>query len=323
MQRRPAVFVFHDVPDADWFAGCVDEITAKRRILPLEEVARRRQKDTCALTFDDGRRSVVDVAHPVLAALNAPYAVFICTDVVMGGPVPWFIRIDHLASTIGLAPLRAQWGLDGQVKTMKELTMAVKEIRLDRILAGLGHLERERQVAPPPASRLFMTAADVRRLAAEGVSFGSHTRRHPILSKLTVEEQRHEIETSRDEIEALVGTRPLHLAYPNGSLLDFDRTTTSIVDAAGFTFGYTTVQHYLSSSDDPFALPRIGLDAGDPMRLAIKQLVPWLSRSHATERTVRARVSSRRKSASHPPTGSRGARSTARALVGAPRRRRR
>ena len=107
----------------------------------------------------------------------------------MGGPVPWFIRLDHLANTIGFAPLRAQWRLDGQVKTMEEFMMAVKEIRLDRILAGVGRLEREHQVAAPPASCLFMTAADVRRLAAEGVAFGSHTRRHPILSKLTVEER--------------------------------------------------------------------------------------------------------------------------------------
>jgi peptidoglycan/xylan/chitin deacetylase (PgdA/CDA1 family) len=249
---------------------------------------------------------VVDVAHPVLAALKVPYAVFICTDVVMGGPVPWFIRLDHLASAIGFAPLPAQWHLDGKVKTMEELTMAVKEIHLDRILAGIGRLEREHQVAAPPASCLFMTAADVRGLAAEGVSFGSHTRRHPILSKLTVEEQRQEIETSRDEVETLVGTRPSHLAYPNGSLLDFDRTTTSILRAAGFMFGYTTVQRYLSSSHDPFALPRIGMDAGDPMRLAIKQIAPWLSRSHATERAVRARVSGQETRASQLSTTGRG-----------------
>ncbi len=297
MQRRPVIFVFHDLPDRDLFEQCISEIAASRQILPLEVVARRRQNGTCAVTFDDGRRSVVDVAHPVLAGARLPYAVFVCTDVLIGGPVPWFVRIDHLARRVGLEPLRAEWRLGREyARTKYELTIALKEIPLDRILAGLADLERAHRLTARAPERLFLTSADVGLLASEGVSIGAHTCRHPILSKLSIDDQRHEIETSCEEIEKLIGRRPSHFAYPNGTALDFDPRTRSLLRAAGVTFGYTTVPGYLSPGGDPLALPRIGIGTESPLQRAVKQLAPRVSRTHARERRIRSRVTSRKRS---------------------------
>ena len=291
LQRRPVVFVFHDVPDRKIFEDCISEISASRRVVPLEAVARSRENDTCAITFDDGRRSVVDVAHAVLAPAKLPYTVFVCTDVLTGGPVPWFVRADHLARTIGVEPLRRQWGLARDcVRTKYELVSALKEVPLDRILAGLTELEREYRLAAPAPQHLFMTREQVRMLAADGVSFGGHTCRHPILSKLGIDEQRREIEKGCREIERLAGSRPSHFAYPNGSPLDFDLATKTVLRNVGVSFGYTTVPGYVSRGGDPLAIPRIGLGSEASMQRALKQLAPWLSRTHARERRVRARV---------------------------------
>jgi peptidoglycan/xylan/chitin deacetylase (PgdA/CDA1 family) len=292
VDRRAVVFVFHDVTDRTRFDDCIGEISSTRHVVPLDEVASRRQPGTCALTFDDGWLSVATAVHPVLRARKLPYTVFVCTDVLMGGPVPWFVRIHHLAATVGMDPLNAEWRLGpGCGETEYELTVALKEVPFDRVVLGLSRLEAAHGTAPPAPEGLFMTSAQVGQLAAEGVSFGSHTRRHPILSRLSIEEQRHEIETSRDEVERLTGFLPSHFAYPNGSRLDFDDTTVSILRSAGFKHGYTTIQRHLSPNDEPFTLPRIGVDAGDsPVRRGLKQLAPWLSRNHATERKIRARV---------------------------------
>lgn len=249
LQRRPVVFVFHDVPDRQIFEDCISEILASRRVVPLEAVARSRENDTCAITFDDGRRSVVDVADAVLAPARLPYTVFVCTDVLTGGPVPWFVRADHLASTIGIEPLGRQWGLARDcVRTKCEFVSALKEVPLDRILAGLTQIEREYRLATPAPQHLFMTPAQVRMLAGAGVSFGAHTCRHPILSKLGIDEQRQEIEKCCREIERLVGSRPCHFAYPNGSALDFDVTTKTVLRDVGVSFGYTTVPGYVSAA---------------------------------------------------------------------------
>jgi peptidoglycan/xylan/chitin deacetylase (PgdA/CDA1 family) len=300
VQRKPIVFVFHDVTDADWFENAVDEISLIREVLPLEEVVSKRQNGTCALTFDDGLRSVSDVVHPVLRNNKLPYTVFLCTDVLTGGPVPWFMRIDHLAAAIDIEPLRTEWRFRREcVQTRYELTVALKEVPLDSILSGLARLEQAYGIDCPTADALFLSPEQLRRLAAENVSFGSHTRRHPILSKLSASEQRNEIETSRDDVEKLTGTRPSQFAYPNGSALDFDRGTMSILRDSGYTHAYTTIQRHLSSKNEPFALPRIGLDAGDLLiRRAAKQLTPWLSRNHAVERRIRACVNGGLNSAS-------------------------
>lgn len=292
IRQKPIVFVFHDVTDQRWFEDCISEILSARQILPLEEVATYRENGSCALTFDDGRRSVVEVVHPVLRKRGLPYTVFICTDLLMGGPVPWFVRIDHLTDAVDIGHLCAEWSLpNAQVKTKSELTVALKEIPLERILSGLERLEETNQMAPLQPERLFIRPADITRLAAEGVTFGSHTRRHPILSALSTTDQRHEIETSRDEVEELVGVRPSQFAYPNGGRFDFDQGTMSIVRASGFSHAYTTVQRHLSVNDEPFALPRIGLGGNDSRaRRAMKQLAPWLSLSHGRERKIRSRV---------------------------------
>src|ERR1700761_1227814 len=186
MQRRPVVFVFHDVPDRQLFERCIGEIAASRQVLPLEAVARRREKNTCAITFDDGRRSVADVADPILAGAKLPYTVFVCTDVLLSGPAPWFVRVDQLADQIGLGPLRTEWGLGAEyTRTKEELTIALKEIPLDRIVAGLGGLERAHQLSARAPEPPFLSPADVVVLADKGVSVGAHTCRHPILSKLS------------------------------------------------------------------------------------------------------------------------------------------
>jgi peptidoglycan/xylan/chitin deacetylase (PgdA/CDA1 family) len=292
VRRSAVVFVFHDVSDSAWFEDCVREISSTREILSLEEVVSRRQARTCALTFDDGRISVAEVVHPVLRSRGMPCTVFLCTDVLTGGPVPWFIRVEHLVDFLGLELLRSEWDLAPEVaRTKIELVTALKEIPIDVILAGVDRIEEREGIEPPAPGKLFLQRGDVKQLAAEGVSFQAHSHRHPILTKLGIEDQKTEIDLSRDEIQSITGIRPSHFAYPNGTSMDFDAVTVSALRTSGFTHAYTTVQRHLSPSDDPFALPRIGISSGEsPTHQALKQLAPWLSRSQASESRIRNRV---------------------------------
>lgn len=296
---RPIVFVLHDVSDGDWFEQWIREVVARREVLPLEDVARSRSAGTCALTFDDGLRSVADVAHPVLERYNLPYTVFVCTEVVTGGPLPWFVRLGRLTEAIGFDRLRGEWdGVPGESSASEyELTVALKEAPLDVILDRLARLEAAHGVTQPSPESLFMDGPTVRRLAGEAVSFGSHTHRHPILSKLDAPSQRAEIETSCSELEKLTGVRPSHFAYPNGSPLDFDATTVAILRDSGFEYAFTTTQRHVTRRDGAFTLPRIGLEVTDgPWRRTLKQIAPWLSRNHAVERRIRARAAEYRHS---------------------------
>jgi peptidoglycan/xylan/chitin deacetylase (PgdA/CDA1 family) len=287
LRSASVVWVFHDVPDANWFKQCIDEIVSTREVLPLSDLARNpSHPKACAITFDDGLRSVFDVARPVLREQQLPYTVFVCTDVLVSGPVPWFMRIAHLIDQLGLDQVRRRWDLDGRKARDKRYAItALKEIPFDLILEGLAELEKQHAISPPNPRALFMSDQEVRTLADEGATIGSHTHRHPILSLMSGQEQRLEVKKSAELIQSITGRRPTEFAYPNGTPLDFDEVTIAVVRGTGFDVAVTTTPRHVSQADDPLALPRIGLDQDDsPIRRALKNVAPSLSLSYLRER---------------------------------------
>jgi peptidoglycan/xylan/chitin deacetylase (PgdA/CDA1 family) len=293
LRRASVVYVFHDITDRHWFARCVDEITATRTVVSLREIAESPERQgLCALTFDDGLRSVIDIAHPVLHDARIPYTVFLCTEAVTGGVVPWFIRAAHLVECLGLESMARHWRLRGiRYRTASAVIAALKEVPFETLLSGLQDLEASNGVDPPDSRKVFMTEHEVRSLAGVGVTIGSHTHRHPILARLSSDQQRFEIEQSSELIEQMVGERPRDFAYPNGSPQDFTPTTIELLRDAGFRVAVTTTQRYVTSAADPLALPRIGFSDGDSeLRRLVKTLAPTSSTSRLKERIARAGV---------------------------------
>jgi peptidoglycan/xylan/chitin deacetylase (PgdA/CDA1 family) len=287
LRSASVVWVFHDVPNTTWFKQCIDEIASTREVLPLSDLARNpNHPKACAITFDDGLRSVFDVARPVLREQQLPYTVFVCTDVLVSGPVPWFMRTAHLIDRLGLDKVQQRWNLDGRkARSKRNAITALKEIPFDLILEGLADLEEQHAISPPNPRALFMSDEEVRTLADDGARIGSHTHRHPILSLMSVQEQRLEVEESAKLIQSITGRRPTEFAYPNGTPLDFDEVTIAVVRGSGFAVAVTTTPRHLSPADDPLALPRIGLDQGDsPIRRGLKNVAPSLSMSYRRER---------------------------------------
>ena len=85
----------------------------------------------------------------------------------------------------------------------------------------------------------YMTAEQVKALAADNQEIGGHTRTHPHLPRLTLEQQENEIAGSRQDLLAL-GIDAKSFAYPYGERNDDSLTA---VEAAGFTSARTTDQN--------------------------------------------------------------------------------
>ena len=64
----------------------------------------------------------------------------------------------------------------------------------------------------------LLSEAQICEWAAQGIEFGSHTRRHPDLTTLSPKQLETEIVGSSKELEHILGTPPKVLAYPFGSL---------------------------------------------------------------------------------------------------------
>ncbi len=76
----------------------------------------------------------------------------------------------------------------------------------------------------------YMTRGEVKKLAAEGHEIGSHTRNHPHLRRLTLVQQKSEIDGSLKDFSAW-GLHPTSFAYPYG---EYNNATFIALGRAGF-----------------------------------------------------------------------------------------
>lgn len=215
------------------------------------------------ITFDDGYRSVHDLALPVLREFGLPATLFVTSGHVDNSENMWNDRIvDAIRSAPGaLLDLRAigagSYPIDGTEArsiAVRQVTAHAKYLSPEgraRLVAELesliGHRSRPQ----------MLDAGMVRTLQASGVEIGAHTISHPILTSLPDEDARIEIAGSKAALEGILGQPVRYFAYPNGKAgLDFDERHIAMVREAGFAAAFSTAPGPVSPSDNLYALPR-------------------------------------------------------------------
>ena len=91
-------------------------------------------------------------------------------------------------------------------------------------------------------------------MGSHGISFGSHTENHVILTNVPPAEARAEIVNSGTVLAAKVGKPTAAFCYPNGS---YSPEVVRMVADAGYRCAVTTRRGPLESSAGPFELRRI------------------------------------------------------------------
>ncbi|MGH7263543.1 MAG: polysaccharide deacetylase family protein, partial [Candidatus Rokuibacteriota bacterium] len=119
--------------------------------------------------------------------------------------------------------------IDETIEQWKSLGQAEIDRRLDA-------MSRDARVEVPP-ERTQLSWAEVAEMSAGGVSFGSHSASHAILTQLEVQELRRELEDSLTELRRrCIDSVPV-FCYPNG---DYNDRVVEAVAAAGYTGAFTT-----------------------------------------------------------------------------------
>ncbi|MCV3284836.1 polysaccharide deacetylase family protein [Aeromonas veronii] len=109
----------------------------------------------------------------------------------------------------------------------------------------------------PDTKVSLMSGEQVKALAASGhVEIGGHTLTHPRLSKLTSEQQAHEIQENKRQLEALLGHPLLSFAYPYG---DMNESAKEQAITAGYRFAVATNSGPKAMHLDPFQIRRIAI----------------------------------------------------------------
>ena len=272
---QPGMYVREDI-----FEMQMEFLRAHFEILPLADLLERwrrrsldQQKRYCVITFDDGWLDNYLYAYPVLRRHHLPATIFLPTDFI--GTEAWFWpeRVGYLMKRCMKSGQMAQWtSLWDRYLGMKAINESEEESeRIDsfierckefpegEIQGMIEEASRKLGLGFPP-ERLVMNWEEVEEMSAAGVSFGSHSATHTILTKLSREEMRNELEGSFKALQrGKVAVAPV-FCYPNGS---FNHAISEQVKEAGYQAAVTTRFGFESGSpEDLFELKRIGVHHG-------------------------------------------------------------
>jgi peptidoglycan/xylan/chitin deacetylase (PgdA/CDA1 family) len=254
-------------------------LARRRRILPLAEYLERDASDpeaakAVALTFDDGLRSSVANAVPVLRKYGAPATFFVTTVHVESREPLWFSYLNALCFE----------GIHDSVEVEREVWPLRSFTERRRARRALGELARasgdpvtwarglaHRKPLPSEVAARYegVTPEELRAVAAsELFEVGSHTLTHPFLTRLTGEAQGVEIAGSRRRLAELSAREVRFFAYPAG---DYDGLTLRLVREAGYEAGFATIARGLASNGR-FEIERVGIYSPSVLKLRLKAM---------------------------------------------------
>lgn len=242
-------------------------------------LARRRADKFVCFTFDDGYRDNLELARPLFARFQMPFAVNVTVGFVGGGAVPWWYVADRLVRRAGPALRFAtaggerSWPLRDaaeQGRAFAELTGELRSLPAAARGPFLAAAAAAAGVDPEAVRReLMMTPAEVARLSADPLAtIGAHTVTHPELSRLDEAGARAELAVARERLGEWIGRGDgvRHLAFPFGSRRAAGDREYRLARACGYVTALTTECANLRARDarDLHALPRLTLSGNYP-----------------------------------------------------------
>ncbi|WP_229518532.1 polysaccharide deacetylase family protein [Massilia sp. PAMC28688] len=284
-------------PDVATFRWQMEVLASCFNVLPLRDAidmlgTGRMPPRAVAITFDDGYRSVHDLALPILRQFKLPATVFVTSGYVGGGNM-WNDRIIETVQSLPAGQLDltdmglgvySLASLEKRQQTVDQLTEATKYLPPQSRLDLIRRLEL--MVGQDLDHGLMLTPEMVVNLDRAGIEIGAHTVSHPILTSLHDDAARREIENGKTELEAIIG-KPVRLfAYPNGKVgKDYDERHTRMAREAGFQAAFTTSVGAVTSTQDRFQLPRSRPWDRSPFLFAVR-LLRWLGGEETAASTL-------------------------------------
>lgn len=222
---------------------------------------------TLAITFDDGYANFYEHALPLLTQAQLPATMFLATDFVLRRTPLWVDRLEYACGKRN-GTYAERIAFDARTRNaMKQITPAAREEDLQTIEGSVRSVfhdfESDRAVYAP------LTQEQIAASLAAGMSFGVHTRSHPILSMLSADNQDEEIVGSRADFATWNIPASPTFAYPNGHREDWNEYTVNILQSRGFPRALTTIEGTNTKKTPPYELRRMVLDdTGDRAKFA-------------------------------------------------------
>ena len=205
-----------------------------------------------AVTFDDGWSDNAESAYPIAAHYHVPMVIFIVPEKT-GTTLPFWpertaAALDHVP---GANRARRTDFIQRSIEELKALRVKERESRINQLLGSGDALGASTTVDKT------MTWEQIAELHAGGVTFGSHTSTHEILTMVPAAQAEQEIACSREAIQQKLGGSCHLFSYPNG---DYSEDVRGLVAQAGYKFAFLNQEPGVWTRDcDPFLIPRVNV----------------------------------------------------------------
>lgn len=240
-------------------------------ILSLDDaVDMLRQKslpdNALVITFDDGYKDVYVHAFPILKTLSIPATLFLTTGSIGSGKALWHDRVFSAFRNTAEKDLKAypdetrhyrlhtlEYKLAAQteiLRYLRSLDNSKRELYIRR-LTDMLKVDDTRELPD-----LMLDWQEVKKMSRHGITIGSHTITHPILSRIDLIEAQSEICESKKEIESKLGCPITTFAYPNGKSSDYNNDVISILKETGYSCAVTTLFGTNDETQDLYQLRR-------------------------------------------------------------------
>jgi peptidoglycan/xylan/chitin deacetylase (PgdA/CDA1 family) len=218
----------------------------------IADAVRARRGRHVVITFDDGYADNYTEAFPVLKAHGTHGSFFVATGFIDRPRLPWWDEIAWMIRTSTRSSLSLpEFGLESVAFDEPAREMAVRKVLraykkmpsgrttglLDAVGAATGTGRATRESFD--SQKLWMTWDMLREMHAGGMTIGGHTVHHPVLARLSRDEQRAEITTCADRLHQELGAKITAFAYPVGSRDAFNDDTRESLRECGITTAFS------------------------------------------------------------------------------------
>ena len=265
---------------------------ARLDVISLDEMHERyisgkfKRRFVC-ITFDDGYKDVARWAYPLLKKYQLPFALYIPTSFPDRLGELWWVALEAVIARNN----RVGMVINGEDRFFECGSVKEKRVLYDEIYRYLRSMKTEDELRCAVRDLaachrveiasfcrdLCMDWNEIIALAADPlVTIGAHTVNHNMLKKMPDESAvRAEMEMSRAVLEAALGKRPEHLAYPVGDSTSAGPREFCIAAELGFKTAVTTRPGVLFKAhrDHLTALPRISVNGEFQQQRYLKVLM--------------------------------------------------
>jgi peptidoglycan/xylan/chitin deacetylase (PgdA/CDA1 family) len=246
-------------------------------------------KNAIVITFDDGYKNCYTTLYPLLKQYNVTGTIFLPTAYIRKEKekeqIAWYDIVPYCIDETKKEQIKID-GKEYSLRNEKEKIAAILEIKNttrdfpDKRMKIIKQVENETGIKASNCKKedfLFMSWENCRKMQGNGITFGSHTVTHQVLTMQTREEVVDEFKVSKKIIEHELHNECTTLAYPFGNN---NQGTRDILQETKYLAGLTTTYGLNTRHVDSTQLLRITISNKSTLSLFMLTLVCNFPRLH-------------------------------------------